>query len=39
MYEVGNNSFYTPPLEEENKETIEKNDFINGNDDINIDLQ
>jgi len=39
MYEVWNNSFYTSPVEDENKETTEKTDFINENDEINIDLQ
>jgi len=40
MYEVWNNWFYNPPLEEDGKKDIEfENNGIDENDDINIDLQ
>lgn len=41
MYEMWNNWFYTPPSQETTKEETQTNNdnFLNENDDINIDLQ
>lgn len=40
MYELGNNWFYNPPLEENSKRNVEfEKNAIDENDDINIDLQ